>query len=638
MKSAVLNAVFAVLAVCWLLPGWAAPAPVVAQQQAGGDGRALDANQQAGSGGINQAQPQPDFRGRNDVITGNVGGGRAFQGDVNYRAPGEFRDQLGSDDLFRFRTQSYSSGLNQLNAVRSQRGYAIGDGTSIYRSYTPPGSTNRIDTQLVPPDLVVGGHTEYRDITDPGRFDLDRLDGDGISDDRLGLFSDQPGRALQVQASPLLGVRRSPYDLRLDRTPTIGPPLPDGAADDQTDDQADDDQTQAEGDALETRIELRQDERLSTEIDGRAYQLSAGVGTSELHARQPARLAPGIILGRQLRSQVFTERADVGDPATQQYLRQLESRLLGDRQAEPGEDVYADLLAAMRDPEARAGETGDRARTLGGLEAPTQRELDRAERARQEAQARFGDRREDASETGDPTDTPAAMEEGEGETGQSLTALLERLDYELPRLTSLAGERDDRTAQLMKNAEQALIAGDFFDAEDIYRRVLRARPSAPLARVGLVHAQLGAGLLRSAGLQLRGVLADHPELVAAKYDARLLPSEDRIAALQQQLQQIVDKGGEGAGHAALLLAYLGYQGESEALVRYGLDNAEAVEPRDPLLPVLRRLWLSGGEGEGDRPDQAAQEADEVDEPGTTSGEPGVTQPTNQGDGAMRDEP
>ncbi|MEO0966338.1 MAG: hypothetical protein AAFY08_14610, partial [Planctomycetota bacterium] len=46
-----------------------------------------------------------------------------------------------------------------------------------------------------------------------------------------------------------------------------------------------------------------------------------------------------------------------------------------------------------------------------------------------------------------------------------------------------------------------------------------------------------------------------------------------------------------ASDAGVLLAYLGYQSDSPALVRFGLATAEANDPRQDLIPLLREVWL-----------------------------------------------
>jgi hypothetical protein len=47
-----------------------------------------------------------------------------------------------------------------------------------------------------------------------------------------------------------------------------------------------------------------------------------------------------------------------------------------------------------------------------------------------------------------------------------------------------------------------------------------------------------------------------------------------------------------APQPAFLLAYLGYQTGSREVTKYGLDVAQTRTPLDPLLPLLRKVWLA----------------------------------------------
>src|SRR5260221_4538420 len=82
----------------WLLAAVVAAAmPVVmtplahGQSQQQVDGRALDANNRIGSGGTNTYRPAPTqgVMG-NNIINGNVSGGRGFRGNVDYFDPNAF--------------------------------------------------------------------------------------------------------------------------------------------------------------------------------------------------------------------------------------------------------------------------------------------------------------------------------------------------------------------------------------------------------------------------------------------------------------------------------------------------------------------------------------------------------------------
>ena len=166
---------------------------------------------------------------------------------------------------------------------------------------------------------------------------------------------------------------------------------------------------------------------------------------------------------------------------------------------------------------------------------------------------------------------------------------MEKLDQNLPVVQSLAGNRHDRINGLLREGEVQLAKGEYFAAERVYRHVLAVVPGHPMARIGLVHAQLGAGMIRSAAYTLRALFDQHPELIATHYNPSILPPVERIKWVRGELEKMIRT--TNRQEPALLLAYLGYQMYQPDLVRYGLDLAEARQVDDPLITLLRGIWL-----------------------------------------------
>src|SRR5207248_1554768 len=82
-------------------------------------------------------------------------------------------------------------------------------------------------------------------------------------------------------------------------------------------------------------------------------------------------------------------------------------------------------------------------------------------------------------------------------------------------------------AEPMTAAQRLLSQGRLFDAEERCSRALSMRPGDIAGSVGRIHAQIGAGMLLSASVNLRSLLAEHPEIAGVKYAAELLPAKDR---------------------------------------------------------------------------------------------------------------
>ncbi|GAB4187784.1 MAG: hypothetical protein Kow00105_02450 [Phycisphaeraceae bacterium] len=541
--------------------------PVSAQTRAGSDGRALDANQQVGSGGINPADGQLDFSRQNDIVTGNVGGGRAFQHTIDYGAVGEFRDNLGSDTLFDFRARSLPSSPGYFNAATLG---GVGQGNiSVYRSFT-----NRV-AQPQAPGLIAPSGGVYSLQPDVGITSIYR----SRVDTEFGStrFGERRGTGLALQAfsaAPSLGLDRQPQPTSDELSQQLY---------DQARDAGTYQPPQDLGDSMRYDTNLF-DPFSRSSLEQQREQLT-----------QPGQLPPTMLIGQQLQMLFdpgVTTPGAVDPTRSRAVLDSVFKRM--DRAGTPGDSAYSQLLKSIRErKESSEPDTWE----AGKLESPTDQQLTEAEKAYdaimkelygEDYESRLKSR---LAGTGDES-------ESEREAASQVKDVVGQLNYDLPRLQSLASDRQTRIAETMREAEAALAEGRYLTAEARYRQLLRELKDDPMPRVGLIHAQLGAGMFRSAGMNLRALFVQHPELIAARYDARLLPPEDRLQWIQTELQNVISQG-EGGPDAPLLLAYLGYQADSRQLVRYGLALAQAQSPRDPLLAVIREIWLDESETSSD---------------------------------------
>jgi hypothetical protein len=548
--------------------------PAFAQQQVQLQ-RPLDANPQMGSGGLNPAQVEPDYAARNNIITGNVTGLGYFHGRVGYTAPGEFRGNTG-DDLFRFRAQSWSPNLpgQGLMGAQSLPGGAYAP-ASIY-TYSAPTTAGQV-VQYVgmnlpyiqPPD---GSYRSYfslpSTLASPSRLDAERV---AVT---LGAVQ-QDGRVLEINASPLMGVYMAPPQRY-----GAGQSQPIGSTRDATD--------PATGSASEAAIQ--------------PAEVSGSRATAEVLRGGGAMVAPTMVLGAQLQSRVLSERVGEAPTTLDERVAQIRASMFSPLAASytPGEDAYLDLLAQVRrNQDVAAGrEPRDDA------EQPVKPEPERASRSvlreptpEEQQRARLAKLNADRALRGlPPIESPAtqpapapAEDRRRPAAKDEAEKLLESLEDGSPRLKTLAGTRDDRFNAMMRRAESDLAAGRYFDAEERYRQAVQTLPNNPLGAVGVVHAQLGSGLVRSAAFNLRSLFERHPEVIGVRYEANLLPPPQRLEWVRTQCEQMLRNSMRQ--EPALMLAYLGFQTNSPGLTRYGLDLADARQPGDPLVVVLRRVWL-----------------------------------------------
>ncbi|MFG0306416.1 MAG: hypothetical protein ACF8Q5_09415 [Phycisphaerales bacterium JB040] len=163
----------------------------------------------------------------------------------------------------------------------------------------------------------------------------------------------------------------------------------------------------------------------------------------------------------------------------------------------------------------------------------------------------------------------------------------------------------------MEAGQELLGQGRYFDAEERFTKAIDIRPGDVAAQVGRLHAQLGAGLFVSAGLNLRALVMDSPEIAATRFAPGLLPGEQRAEEVTRLLRERAGLADERIiedimlqRETALLLAYLRYQ-RNERGIGVALDAAETTLSEEEvasnggdvrLIAFLRQLWLEGEEG------------------------------------------
>jgi len=570
---------------------YALAAPAGAQN-ALGDGHALDGNLQHGSGGRNSGGARDqrlDFRTRNDLITGNVTGSEFFRDRVDHFSPGEFQDSTGGDDLFRFRAETAHQGSP---AMLSSGSYGINRvPRSVFRDVAPI-SAGAVRANQGDVGRLFGSRGLDGSVFDAGSLTGTALDIQPRDFTRIGVVEGADGRLLDVTASPLTGIemrrpelprlRRPETDSRLERMldPRLLPERP----------------------ALEPGFELAPDQGEEEDV---LPEWSQSYHGHELPA--------AIELGRQLQrlQEATTEEERQAAAARSRAVEQGIYGPLERFQTQPGDDVYLDIVRNMRQRSQTDSELrpGDPFESEIRLEKPSAEQIEAAEQARRAALKARG-----------LTVPEEVDEEIDDEAARTTDRLVQALDASGVTVESMAGNRQTMTNRLLAEAEAALAAGRYFDAEKSYRRVLQVNPRYPLARIGMVHAQLGAGLVRSAAGNLREVFNAHPELIAVHYEAKLLPNEDRLIWARGELESMIDR--TNRQEPALLLAYLGYQTANKELVRYGLARAEARQPGDSLIGLLRRIWLSDHAAPRDAEPSPQTTPQPTPESGATPADPG----------------
>jgi len=268
--------------------------------------------------------------------------------------------------------------------------------------------------------------------------------------------------------------------------------------------------------------------------------------------------------------QAYRRRLDdlerAGQPVSRDYrslLERVRQRAADDVKARrerekssttPTEDDSAALLEKIRD-QLRAGESASQ--TEGerpGTEPPS--ESDRA----------MGPR-------------PLTPEE---------TALILKHGMTMKTIDAETGQRID---ELLRMAAAQLKRGDYFLAEDSARTAAALVLDHPTALAVKANAQLGAGLLRSAGLSLHDLFISSPEMIDVRFDPSLLPPPARLREVLDRAKAEAPRQAD-AFDLGLVQAYIGFQlGDAEATAA-GLGAMDQAGTNPTLAKVLRGIWLA----------------------------------------------
>jgi hypothetical protein len=495
-------------------------------------------------------------------VTGDVPGGRGFRGSVGYTAAGDFQGQLGSDDLFPFLADSAFSApafVRYGNTAEQLRfGQAIG--TLTYRRERAP---TAMQQELRATTLQ---RPEDRTLTDQVRVDWLM---------KASTTPELQTRAVEPRVVGVQYVDKNPEPHIWD--PDYDQPLIVDAS------------------SLRgvTQVAAKDDlqSRGLTTFDGLRIEQDAEATGRKIDPGEPFRVE--VETFSLLLDPEMTEPADpVEDERRLQFdvaedYQRVMTRLVERFAQETNVD-----WTAQSSLETDLREIFDQIREELGAQAPESvvpgfPGTDEDETTEPDE----GEVRDPFDRTGPEAMFPLPGRQDEDEEATDEPPSLEDFGLILrhgERIDQLASGGDARFNEHLKAAEQFLQDGKYFWAERRFIRALRFVPGHPLATAGLGHAQLGAGLYASAALTLRELFTFQPEMIDVRYADTLLPNEVRLQrAIEEIRAQARNDSAEG-----FLLAYLGHQTESPALVEEGLQRMTKGNPRDPMPDLLRGVWLA----------------------------------------------
>lgn len=533
---------------------------------------------------------QQELNLRNAIVTGNSPGGTSFRGDVGYSAPSEFRASLGSNDLFAFRRDSLFSGfaglgLRGTEALQYQFALATGSASGLLGVGPVSRSGGGVGTQapspLADPTFVQGVAQQRAPTTVPTtrvgeseapagsmmgmlRTPSAYVANRGIQAEIMAEFFDASTNInWGLTASSLRGVRMSRMSLaqaQLERpgaVPTSA--TPNLVADPGQPVQASPVEGATRGPTLATPNSYQA--MLDRFRDAAAGRLQPAAPTPAPGAPDP--VDPNAVpVADPTRLNPTT--SGVGTPEWERRLAEIRQRLALD----------------LEDPQRGPASPVNRSNNNAANNAATDPENPENNRA--------------------PGMNPGSL------TYRPLDAealrILRESAHNVTTYVDPASPTDPY-AQHMAVAGELMRAGSYFDAEERFTRAQAARTDDFLATIGRFHAQVGAGMYLSAGMNLRRLLTDHPEVAATRFDPSMLPDAARLEKVAGELRANASRAIEGQSvslgtDSALLLAYVGYQRRDAGLVTEGLEayrrllsaSGSVGTTGQTLLDLITQVW------------------------------------------------
>jgi len=541
-----------------------ANAPAARAQNALGDGRALDNNLRQGSGGRNDKNVNDTtalIKFNNAVITGQAGGGKSFRGSLGYTAPNEFRGATGTDSLYGFERDSSASSMVG-GQLRSSDVLAAQAALSMGRPVSPDMVGVGVLTRA---SAAASGSTlSALRATSQYQWELSRQPS------VLGVVpGSSPGKSDRLLTSSTLRSVGFSVPNRADMLP-LSP--------------------------LERPQNLRDLEVPS----GRSDAVKLGPdGKPENDPRTPDRILAEPVAGGRADARVAqppTQRISTRYDEVQARLRESaernnmipKTRGEGDNPATDGKDGKD--AKDMKD----GRNILDGAREKVGPLEPGKAEMERLRK-------QLGLPPEPDKPDVDPA---AAGRDSKDPANRLRINRFEESDPAVKTLRDLqntepfdslgakpAGPQDWYNI-VMDRAQEQVNAGQYFEAEGTYTRLLSAVPQDVMAQVGRAHAQLGAGAFLSAATGLGGVFRAHGDMMAIRFGANALIPRTRANDIAIRLQaELAEKNSSMHDEATLLLGYLGYQFGEKAWLETAVKHVDNVRDENrAIAEMLAGIW------------------------------------------------
>jgi hypothetical protein len=561
--------------------------PAAAQYRVGSDGRANDASNRVGSNGYNDGGSRSAGPTANQIVTGNVTGGREFRGPTGSSDPRAFRGATAGEESDRFIRGSSGvpvGGVSQNNASNVTAFYGSSRATppppgfqqqGFAGTYIPaPANTQNLG------DLSLGGvvSTPQGILPPPGDLVL------------RGPTNDETGNSI-ISASPLYGIRLWKENVSADRQFVdrfSQPQRPDRAGQDRLD--------QA---TLERyRSELQNPDMQNTaNVSDRA--LPAGTNLNPQNVSRDSGLASGAITGDAINTPALDGKISIDQSTRNELVPPAKQSALYAQMVQR----FSELGAAATDQEAQRrfaiarqmkadAEKADK-NAVPGMGNPADRNTGRPGAPDNGgAVAAGGAGGIDIGETGGTDDAAAGDAKAVEPTAKYPVSSGSSTRPVVPlHVRSLAdGVKAPGLASLLTSAEESMRAGQFGSAIDRYDTAAKVAPNNPLITLGRAIAEMGASYYSRAEGDLRKAFTDGPALTQGQYDLVSFLGAERLQFVIKDLKQIANENPQQATPTFLLAYIARSMGNDRLASDYLHETEKRLGGADELITNLRKDW------------------------------------------------
>jgi hypothetical protein len=559
-------------------------------QFATGNGHALDANSQVGSGGINSAVNNGSLVTQNDIVYGNVTGGFGFQGHLNETDPLAFRGVLPGNGV-----DAFTAGSSGVPTAYSPQ-FSLNQPRPFYadsRGVAPPVGSVILgfNGSGVGTDLTTGNpyaSTPGLDALASQRLGTTNIVGVTDAPNFLALpgspGSSDPTMQAALLGSPLYGVRfnsslQQDNDLLVNSDVSAGTPNPlaPGSLDDATLEQI--------------RIQMQGSNATAPPgLNDQGLNGSNLNNPSDSNSNTNSNGGPGSVspLNGSGRSQVPGSLSN--GPLQMPFNSSLDSSVSSSRL---GQAVQATPLGTYRE-----GTTALNLASPAVYSPAYQRMLTQIQEFNPQSANPPAHRGAIA-----PATQPAngAAPGFTGNQGAVPPGSVEPL-----KISSLADGVDAKAKilhDILAAGDDALKQGKYKNAIDQYGSAIRVAPNNMLFMLGRANAEIGGGYYAQAEMDIRRAVFADPTVLMARFDLSAMMDANRLQFAQKDLQDLTKDA--SASRPWFLLAYLAYNAGDTNAAASDLQEAKkrSGSTNDPVIRLMEKYWsLPGASADQPKPE------------------------------------